>query len=168
MKIVIHTQLRENYGAHDWSGEGECPQHWKNKGGNTYILEGVTVKQAMANELDDTIEQAIEDRNDSYEECIVDSDLVDDLVPNSDFHESWDSPIILTLKHGELHGARVSDGECMVAEITGKRETWVQHKGERVSHVVELRVEDTWMPYSEACSALVILRNGRQINTLQE
>lgn len=34
----IYTQIIENYGAHDWDGEGECPQYWKKKGGNTYLL----------------------------------------------------------------------------------------------------------------------------------
>ena len=37
MKLVIYTQFRENYGAHDWDGEGECPQRWKYKGGDTYV-----------------------------------------------------------------------------------------------------------------------------------
>ena len=41
MRLIIYTQLRENYGAHDWDGEGECPQYWKFKGGNEYAVEGV-------------------------------------------------------------------------------------------------------------------------------
>ena len=32
--LVITTQHKENYGAHDWNGEGECPQRWKFKGGD--------------------------------------------------------------------------------------------------------------------------------------
>jgi hypothetical protein len=35
-RVVVQTQYRENYGAHCWDGEGECPQHWKNKGGSEY------------------------------------------------------------------------------------------------------------------------------------
>jgi hypothetical protein len=31
----------ENYGAHDWDGEGECPQRWKFKGGSEYKITGV-------------------------------------------------------------------------------------------------------------------------------
>lgn len=38
MKVIIYTQYRENYGAHDWNGEGECPQYWKNKGGDSIIV----------------------------------------------------------------------------------------------------------------------------------
>jgi len=41
MKMRIETQIMENYGAHDWNGEGECPQHWKPKGGNTHYIEGI-------------------------------------------------------------------------------------------------------------------------------
>ena len=31
--IIAYYQVWENYGAHNWSGEGECPQYWKPKGG---------------------------------------------------------------------------------------------------------------------------------------
>ena len=41
MMLVITTQIHENYGAHDWSGEGECPQYWKAKGGHEYKITGV-------------------------------------------------------------------------------------------------------------------------------
>ncbi len=38
-KLLITTQVYENYGAHDWDGEGECPQRWKAKGGNDYVVK---------------------------------------------------------------------------------------------------------------------------------
>ena len=41
MKLVIQTQYKENYGAHDWDGKGECPQYWKFKGGDTYVVRNV-------------------------------------------------------------------------------------------------------------------------------
>ena len=41
MKLVIRTQYMENYGAHDWDGEGQCPQYWKMKGGSEYMVEDV-------------------------------------------------------------------------------------------------------------------------------
>ena len=41
MKLVITTQHKENYGAHDWDGKGECPQYWKFKGGDTYVVSGL-------------------------------------------------------------------------------------------------------------------------------
>ena len=36
MQLLITTQTQENYGAHDWDGEGACPQYWKFKGGMDY------------------------------------------------------------------------------------------------------------------------------------
>ena len=39
MNILIESQLKENYGAHDWNGEGQCPQYWKFKGGNFYVFK---------------------------------------------------------------------------------------------------------------------------------
>lgn len=41
MMFVIRTQFMENYGAHDWDGQGECPQRWKYKGGSEYKITGV-------------------------------------------------------------------------------------------------------------------------------
>ena len=40
VESLITTQYRENYGAHDWDGKGECPQYWKNKGGYDYMIKG--------------------------------------------------------------------------------------------------------------------------------
>ena len=37
-KLVLNTQYMENYSAHDWDGKGICPQHWKPKGGSTYVV----------------------------------------------------------------------------------------------------------------------------------
>ena len=39
--LIIETQYRENYGAHNWDGQGSCPQYWKNKGGEEYIVTNV-------------------------------------------------------------------------------------------------------------------------------
>jgi hypothetical protein len=36
--IYATGQYRENYGAHDWNGEGECPQYWKSKGSASMLL----------------------------------------------------------------------------------------------------------------------------------
>jgi len=44
MKLHIVTQYMENYGAHDWDGEGECPQRWKFKGGEDFFYQLGTVE----------------------------------------------------------------------------------------------------------------------------
>jgi hypothetical protein len=38
-KLLITTQTWENYGAHDWDGQGQCPQYWKAKGGSDYVVK---------------------------------------------------------------------------------------------------------------------------------
>ena len=40
MNVLVMTQIRENYGAHDWDGTGEWPQMRKCKGGEDHIIEG--------------------------------------------------------------------------------------------------------------------------------
>ncbi len=47
-RLVITTQVYENYGAHAWSGEGECPQYWKAKGGNEYQIALGTANDVIA------------------------------------------------------------------------------------------------------------------------
>ena len=37
-RIVLSTQVHENYGVHCWDGKGFCPSHWKAKRGNEYHL----------------------------------------------------------------------------------------------------------------------------------
>lgn len=37
-RVVVSTQVWENYGAHDWDGKGECPQYWKAKGGRDITI----------------------------------------------------------------------------------------------------------------------------------
>lgn len=40
MNTLLHitAQYHENYGAHSWDGQGECPQAWKPKGGQVFTL----------------------------------------------------------------------------------------------------------------------------------
>ena len=71
MKMVIQTQFVENYGAHDWDGKGECPQYWKPKFGDTYIMD-ITVQQAQ----DDSFMQHVLDHiehKDEYTEASTSS-----------------------------------------------------------------------------------------------
>jgi hypothetical protein len=39
--LSIGTQYLENYGAHTWDGNGDCPQFWKAKGGEEIIVTDV-------------------------------------------------------------------------------------------------------------------------------
>jgi hypothetical protein len=77
--LVIQTQYKENYGAHDWDGKGECPQYWKFKGGSTYFVTNLTSEQItkIANGGIPTLSKLIEHKSDYCEEYILDWEIRD-------------------------------------------------------------------------------------------
>jgi hypothetical protein len=89
MKLVINTQHSENYGAHDWDGEGSCPQYWKFKGGIDYKYDlGSVARNAEAlAELVEALREQIEEDNDYYRNHIIGWEVVaDDFL--TDFEQS--------------------------------------------------------------------------------
>ena len=81
MKILLHTQCHENYGAHDWDGKGQCPQYWKAKGGNDIELDReLTWNEAADAKLVKSLAAAaaakINRKSDYSEECVMDWELV--------------------------------------------------------------------------------------------
>ena len=79
MQIVVQTQYSENYGAHDWDGTGECPQYWKQKGGETYVVTGVTVEKAADKDFWSSIDEAIEHFSEYSSERVIGTQLIDDI-----------------------------------------------------------------------------------------
>jgi hypothetical protein len=76
LKLLIQTQVYENYGAHDWDGTGACPQYWKAKGGMDYVVRDVGVQ-----DLDSVVRFAteqVEQANDYYTEAVIDWRVVAD------------------------------------------------------------------------------------------
>lgn len=78
MKLMITTQIHENYGAHDWDGEGECPQYWKAKGGNDYVVENFRGGEEAATALVMAVRSRIEENTPYFQEYIVGWDIVED------------------------------------------------------------------------------------------
>ena len=78
MKLLIRTQYMENYGAHDWDGEGECPQYWKAKGGEDYVILAVDPLKEAPGLIVEAVRGEIEYRSDYSEEYILDWELVAD------------------------------------------------------------------------------------------
>jgi hypothetical protein len=125
MKYVIHTQFMENYGAHDWDGKGVCPQYWKYKGGDTYIID-VTLQEAQDKSFYASVEKCIEYKNDYSEEYILGSELIDDIdFVESDHVAEWESPICCFLEGDKLMCTSVARKYDMSATPFGER-TWVQ------------------------------------------
>jgi len=97
MKIVITTQILENYGAHDWDGQGECPQYWKAKGGELYVVENLSPMEAIEavkpGGLADRVGDAVTVRdNPAFEEYVIGCNLLDECEPVG---EEWETPWIL-------------------------------------------------------------------------
>ena len=76
MKLLITTQVYENYGAHDWDGAGECPEYWKAKGGNDYVVKNFKGKDVTMAIM--ALREKIEQDSSYYREYIVDWNIVDD------------------------------------------------------------------------------------------
>lgn len=77
-KLLITTQVYENYGAHDWDGEGECPQYWKAKGGNDYVVKNFKGNDRNATEAVMVLSSQIEQDNQYFREHIIDFRIVKD------------------------------------------------------------------------------------------
>ncbi len=76
MKLLITTQVYENYGAHDWDGEGACPQRWKAKGGSDYVVKNINVNKVTETVM--AVRDQIEESNDHFLEKIIDWSIVAD------------------------------------------------------------------------------------------
>ena len=87
MKLVIHTQFKENYGAHTWDGKGECPQYWKFKGGDTFVM-AIEDPNNRPNNID-SIRELIEYKDDGSEEYVLDWSFEDD---DATVCEEWETP----------------------------------------------------------------------------
>ena len=78
MQLFVYTQIRENYGAHEWDGEGECPQYWKPKGGETYKVRSSLVAAGLLLETVMAVRSQIETDSQYLTETIVDWEVVRD------------------------------------------------------------------------------------------
>ena len=75
-KLLITTQVYENYGAHDWDGVGECPSYWKAKGGSDYVVKNINVNKVTETLMG--VRGQIECDNYAFRESIIDFSVVAD------------------------------------------------------------------------------------------
>ena len=122
---TVTTQYRENYGAHNWDETGECPQYWKNKGGETYVL------YPSVNVAD--FEKAISHRNDYSEVFVIFTEHHADIdsIPAED---EWRSNTHVTMENGLFH-CSVDDNNSgqMRDEIVSKYKRWLLHPDSNIS-----------------------------------
>lgn len=109
MHIILHTQIHENYGAHDWDGRGECPQYWKAKGGNDIqVMRPLSYNEAADGTLVHQIVHAatlkVNKRTEYFEEYVIDWELVGDdyLTPFEQSQLEYEGSIRYPRKKMEL------------------------------------------------------------------
>ena len=121
MKLVIQTQHRENYGAHDWDGEGECPQYWKMKGGNTYIIKNVT-SLAVAMEGESNLSDLLTNSDEYSEEYIIDCTIEEN---DAVVCEEWETPYILKFDTDIKRWRCTRTFSYLRSEFLEKQESWL-------------------------------------------
>lgn len=114
MKLVIHTQCEENYGSHDWDGKGSCPQYWKFKGGNVYVVRNLTQRQCrkIAESGIPTLSKLLTEENLGFREYVMGWTVCEDDVKEC---QDWETPTVLhyNVSAGQWRASRVThnDGE---------------------------------------------------------
>lgn len=133
MKLVINTQIRENYAAHNgFNGE----YYWKYKGGNTYVVRDLTMDQInkIANHGIPTLTSLIEEFNNYFEEFILDWEIVEDSALEC---EEWETPIEFVWGGDRwlcLCEKAAGVYDCWANGIALKVESWIPLAGGERAH----------------------------------
>jgi len=142
-KLVISTQYRENYAAHNEDyNHGVDQPHWKFKGGTTYVVPNFkdfnNVQDVVA-KLTDLITYS----NPGSEEYILDFEIVEQ---SAKVCESWETPIQVSQDGDKFVALKVIDNRedgWMKSEILEKTEAWtMMPEGERKGYSDSFLMED--------------------------
>jgi len=124
MKVVIQTQVRENYGSAD-------EPYWKCKGGNTFVVPNLTPAQAVRVKEDGipTLTALIGTSNPMFEEYVIDWAILDNDAVVCD---AWETPFELHWKNNQWIANRtVENGEYgyMNQQVLRKTEEYDMEMG---------------------------------------
>jgi len=129
MKLVIQTQYRENYAAHNEDYvHGVSESYWKFKGGDTFV-----VSCSLADAQDPDFRQAAFDAvsysNEASEEYVLDYNFIDDAeFKISDHVQEWETPTNLWFDGEHFCADKITHNDefgHMRSEIKGKIESWI-------------------------------------------
>jgi len=152
MKIVINTQYRENYAAHneDYDHGVDTP-HWKFKGGSTYVVPNFS-DWNKASEVMKELDSLITYGNAGSEEYIIDWEIVED---NAKVCESWETVTQIFINEDNVTALKVTDN---------------REDGYMRSEILELTEAWTMLPESERSeySASYLMKDGDICNSQDE
>ena len=147
MKLVIQTQYKENYGYHDWDGKGECPQYWKFKGGDTYVVYNLSSASInkIAQEGIPTLSKLIEYSNEASKEYILDWEIVED---DAEVCQEWENPTEFQYVDGKWTCLKFTTNDeygYMRRESLAKSEQWTPlNEGQRTDYKCQYKVKQGW------------------------
>ena len=143
MKLVINTQYRENYAAHDEDYvHGVSEAYWKFKGGTTYVVpnftDSVNITEVMKN-----LTTLIEYGNAGSEEYILGYEIFED---NAKVCENWETVTQVFYNTDNVTALKVTDNRedgWMRSEILEKTEAWTMlPNSERVKYAASYLMRD--------------------------
>ena len=95
-RVVMITQVYENYGAHNWDGKGECPSYWKAKGGHEchHALGSANDVLDLGKAGIDAIVRQMASQVTRWDEYFDEYVIGWEIVPSNEKtqHEEWDEP----------------------------------------------------------------------------
>ena len=134
MKLVIQTQNKENYAAHNEDYvHGVDGAYWKFKGGDTFVVEDLLNSVCFTEKLYASAAYAVVDEikelicfgNEFFEAYMIDWEIAGD---DATVCEHWETPVILSKVDDKWIATKVSDnrGEngWRRKEILEVTETW--------------------------------------------
>ncbi len=119
-KKIVQTQYRENYGSHDWDGTGECPQYWKNKGGETYVVYG-SVDSTSSGVINNTIAYSSE----YSEESIISIEDFSEWHENTLWEPWQDRTYLAICEDGTIVRERHSGTEDLRQGLKRYKHAWI-------------------------------------------
>lgn len=166
-KLVIQTQYKENYAAHNEDYvHGVSAPHWKFKGGSTYVLLNCDSDVDLA-DVEAMVSPYITDLNEYVEEYILDTSVVD---YKAKVCEDWESVTQFRLmEDGSIYFMKVTDNRefgYMRSEILEKIETWtgcLDSNTGRKDYKVEFLMEDGDFCYNQEELSLWLKNNVKEV-----
>lgn len=137
MKLVIQTQYRENYAAHNEDYvHGVSDPYWKNKGGDTFVVS-CSIAEAMDPGFTESALDAVSYSHESAEEFVIDYCLIDDCdFKLSEHIEEWETATFLWFDGEHFMATKKTDNTdmgYMRKEILTKFESWTITPEDRLS-----------------------------------
>ena len=145
LSVLITTQYRENYAAHNEDYKhGVDEPYWKFKGGSQYIIENVNLYDTEGPTFDEIIkmvEPITTYSNEGSEEYVIDTELFDDTESLKLNLTDWTSPTFIKITDTGFTTSKFEDNEgeyggYMNHNIKSLQKVWYHDKTGEVTKYI--------------------------------